>query len=271
MIAKIPVTSSVENLTFSSTSAIRVTFRPHPNNVYTLRDTAEGVRCGLIVKNRFALLVSMLFGGRAKTLFLEEEIKEGCYQWSIKINYGSLGYPDFWFGLAPADQAALYDNSHLGSTPETAALHFYKWFDNSTLSDLCGVKNMPTKVLVREGSVVTMEVNVAKKRLYFSVGGTMILPDIPISLSKIPKPWLLGVSTCNGEPCFTSVLFRRLPTSSSSPSPSSSIPFASSSSLTSSPPSVSSCSSSSSSSLSSSSSSSYTSTSPSSLDERKSK
>lgn len=152
-----------------------------------------------------------------RTLFLDREIKQGIFQWTLRIGYAETEIGSFFYvGSAPVDRLTYYDDYFLGGAGGSCSLHIWNTHNTpgASFNGLADDAIVHTTA-VTDGSILAAELDADSRTLSFTLNGTKIT-DI---LSNVHVPCKLGVTSSQGS-SFTSFSFRLLPRATSSPSPS---------------------------------------------------
>lgn len=128
------------------------------------------------------------------TAFMDKDITEGIFDWTIKIRYEEGMHTFFCLGVAPMAVSEKCENCTLRCLYGACGFYFWRGADGSLASHLCGVCNGAdisyTETPVPDGAMVIAEVDADAHTLSFFVNGQRV----PRSISKIPTPLHLGVS-----------------------------------------------------------------------------
>lgn len=154
-----------------------------------------------------------IFGGEGvfldqhflRTTFLDSEITDGIFRWTLKINRGAENTSECYLGAAPCGLISMYDV--LGISEGSFSFDMEKYEDGMLRSYFCGVRSelIDCETPVPDISLVAVEVDTTAKTIVYSVNGKIV----PHALSNIPAPLYLGI-TGYSPLSFTSVSFRRL-------------------------------------------------------------
>lgn len=172
--------------------------------------------------SRIGLFERCLFTSKGhRSIFLNKEISEGVFRWTLKIEYNDLEDCTLRIGTVPANLLSESDNFPIGLLKGTCCFWLYHskfsfrplGFSNYTHYQ-CGLDGVENERLIRENytvndnDVVAVEIDIAAHSMFFfySNGETSVL----FAISHIPSPLYLGVSALH-RPSFTSMSFRRLP------------------------------------------------------------
>lgn len=182
----------------------------------TYRPPAQG-RC-IITDTPLSTLYSFADEEYYRTVFLEKNISEGCYRWSVKIGYANKGeYSEICMGTTPSDSVSALTALPLRQNGACSLLCCCRR-DGSTQSLLQGVSNAggvsaeETNVPVPTGSNVAMEVDISSRSLAFFVNGV----KVPLTIGGVHAPLHLGICGWRNVR-FHSLSFHRLATPTFSP------------------------------------------------------
>lgn len=166
------------------------------NTTYTVTQTVRGEHCFLWAPSTYT------------TVFLDREIAEEVFQWTIKIEYGKKN-SFLYLGTAHSSVISNCRDSVLGAVRGTCSFRFYRIPNGLYRSGLGGVisfHDVPDmETSVPDNSLVAIEIDIDADTLSFFVNGK----KVPRVITRIQSPLYAGVSGCD-QPSFTSISFRRL-------------------------------------------------------------
>lgn len=143
-----------------------------------------------------------------RTVFLDTQITEGIFNWTVKIEYAREGSSGLYPGIALTSLLGYCDGRFLGTMNGTCCLRIDKWFPHEYKTVLRGVDGdrdlSDTETMVPDRSLVTVEADLTAGTLVFFVNGH----KVPCGVSRLVGPLHFGISGL-GNPSFTSLLLRR--------------------------------------------------------------
>lgn len=195
---------------------VPVSFLPEDVEIFNITPVKNGKRCS--------------FKNDKSNIFLDKEISEGIYRWTIRIKYKSDPSKDskFYIGINCTGNIYYYSYSPLSTFGGSCAFCFekiilrkYHWITGTSYdSALCGLQGVYSSLKisthVRDYSIVSVEVDLCTEvpTMYFFVDGERV----PHAVTRVRTPFYFGVTGSAGQSIISTSLLRlRQRTPSSAP------------------------------------------------------
>lgn len=130
------------------------------------------------------------------TVFLDKQITEGIFQWSMIIIYKDYGLSEFCLGVASTALVSKLKNTLIGVSSGSCGFTFWRSDNRELFSTFAGTNSNDGMVIsgketcVRNGSTVMAELNMEESTLCFFVNGR----KVPHIITEIPASVYMGMS-----------------------------------------------------------------------------